>query len=40
MSIYRRINDKKNDRAAFEYMIKYVSQKPYTAFETDVGEGR
>ena len=37
MSIYRRINDKKNDRAAFEYMIKYVSQKPYIAFETDVG---
>ena len=37
MSIYRRINDKKNDRAAFEYMIKYVSQKPYTAFKADVG---
>ena len=37
MSIYKRINDSKNDKEAFERIIKYVTKKPYTDWETDVG---
>lgn len=37
MSIYKRINDSKNDKNAFERMIEYVTKKPYTVWETDVG---
>ena len=37
MSIYKRINDSKNDKDAFERIIAYVTKKPYTVWETDVG---
>lgn len=37
MSIYKRINDSKNDKDAFERIIAYVTNKPYTVWETDVG---
>lgn len=37
MSIYKRINDSKNDRDAFERIVAYVTKKPYTVWETDVG---
>lgn len=37
MSIYKRINDSKNDKDAFERIIKYITKKPYTVWETDVG---
>lgn len=37
MSVYRRINDSKNDKFAFERIIAYVTKKPYTVWETDVG---
>lgn len=37
MSIYKRINDSKNDKDAFECIITYVTEKPYTVWETDVG---
>ena len=37
MSIYKRINDSKNDRDAFERIIVYVTEKPYTNREKDVG---
>ncbi len=37
MSIYKRIDDSKNDRDTFESIIAYVTKKPYTVWETDVG---
>ena len=37
MSIYKRINDSKNDKDAFERIIKYVTKKPFTIWESDVG---
>lgn len=37
MSIYKRISDSKNDKSAFEAMIKYALEKPYTDFNTNVG---
>ena len=37
MSVYKRINDKNNDKDSLKYLIDYISQKPYTVFETDVG---
>lgn len=36
MSILKRIQDSKNDRDALEKIIKYVTKKPYTVWETDV----
>lgn len=37
MSVYRRINDSKNNKDAFKRIIAYVTRKPYTVWETDVG---
>ncbi|WP_303837004.1 relaxase/mobilization nuclease domain-containing protein [Ruminococcus flavefaciens] len=37
MSIYKRINDSKNNKDAFERIIAYVTRKPYTVWKTDVG---
>jgi len=37
MSIYKRINDKVNDRESFMRIVDYVTKKPYTDWETNVG---